>query len=159
MKKFFLGVFVLASMTLTTACSSDDDSGNGGGASDELVVTIDGQSITFTSIIVDVDTFTDDGETYTELDVTATVGGDTTRVIEFGLEAGDTGADALYYFDYTLNGVDYYDNFDSAFNSVVSVNNGSRLTMTFSGTLVGYDQEAQENIEITLQNGTLDVEY
>jgi hypothetical protein len=30
MKKFILGLFVLASMTLTTACSSDDDGGSNG---------------------------------------------------------------------------------------------------------------------------------
>ncbi len=149
----------MTGLVLTTACSSDDDSSNGGGVSDELVVTIGGQTLTFTSIIVDEDTFTDDGVMYTELDVTATIGGDTSRIIEFGLESGDTGADAVYYFYYVENGLEYYYNFSDNFNSVVSVNNGSRLTMTFSGTLTGYDDEAQEEVEVTLQNGSLDVEY
>ncbi|WP_204345993.1 hypothetical protein [Psychroserpens algicola] len=159
MKKFFLNLFVLTGLVLSTACSSDDDGGNGGGASDELVVTIDGQTITFNSIIVDEDTFTDDGDTYTELDVTATINGDSTRVIQFGLEAGDTGADAVYYFEYTVEGETYFYGFDNSFSSVVSINDGSRLTMTFSGTLYGYDSESEEPVELMLQNGTIDVVY
>ena len=156
MKKFFLGLFVLASMTLTTACSSDDDSS--GGSNSVLVVTIDGQTITFDNIIVDESTFTDDGVTITELDVTAIIGNDATRVIEFGVESGDTGADAVYYFYYTENGQEYFNSFQN-FNSVVTVNDGSRLAMTFSGTVTGYDEEQQTEVEVNLQNGSIDVEY
>ena len=157
MKKFILGLFVLTSLSLTTACSSDDD--NGGSQNGELTVTIDGQAITFNSIIVDEDTYTEDGVTYTELDVTATVSGATNRIVEFGLESGDTGADALYYFYYTQNGVEYYYNFGGEFNAVVSVNNGSSLAMTFSGTLNGYDQNTQEEVSVTFTNGTLSANY
>lgn len=159
MKKFFLNLFILTGLVLTTACSGDDDGGNGGGADDELVVTIDGQTLTFNNVIVDVDTFTDDGETFTELDVTAIIGTDTTRVIEFGLEVGDTGAGTLFYFDYIADGQVYYNGFEGSFNSVVSVNDGERLTMTFSGTLEGFDSETSENVTISLENGSIDVEY
>ena len=158
MKKFFLNVFLLTGLVLSTACSSDDDGGNSG-AADQLVVTIDGETLTFTTILVDEETYTDDGETYTELYVTATIGTDVSRIIQFDLEVGDTGADALYYFQYTVDGQSYFYNFDDAFNAVVTVNDGSRLTMTFSGDLEGYDQEAQENVSITLSNGSIDVAY
>lgn len=158
MKKFILGLFVLISLSLTTACSSDDDGGLAPGG--QLTVTLDGQPVTFTSVIVDEDTYTgDDGEVYTELDVTATIGGDTTRIIEFGLESGDTGADAIYYFNYFVNGEQFYYNFNG-FNTVVSVNNGSTLSMTFSGTLLGdYNPDTQQNNSITLENGSISVNY
>ena len=160
MKKFILGLFVLTSLSLTTACSSDDDN-DGGSQSGELTVTIDGQAITFNSIIVDEDIYTEDGVTYTELDVTATVSGNTNRIVEFGLESGDTGADALYYFYYTVDGEEYYYNYDGGFNAVVSVNNGSSLAMTFSGSLTGgeYNQETGEYNTITFQNGSISVNY
>lgn len=159
MKKFFLGLFVITSLSLTTACSSDDDNNGGGSQGGELTVTIDGQTLTFNAIIVDEDIYTEGNETYTELDVTATINGDTSRIIQFGLETGDTGADAIYYFVYTENGVNYTYNFNGEFNTVVSVNDGSSIVMTFAGTLEGYNETTQEVVSVSLTEGNLSVNY
>ncbi|WP_323787970.1 hypothetical protein [Psychroserpens sp.] len=158
MKKFFLSVFVLAVTLTTLSCNKDDDNNgdNGGGNQAQLIVTIDGQELTFDSIIVDRYDYTDDGGG-TELDITATIGGGTGRIITFYTYVGDTGANAIYNFGYTLNGV-YYSGFNN-FVSVTNVNNGSRLEVNFSGTLGGYDEVNQEEIFVTLENGTIAVDF
>lgn len=156
MKKLFLNVFVLTGLLLTTSCNKDDDGGGNSGASNRLTVTIDGEAVTFDDIIVDSSVYTyDDGEQVTELDVTATIGGDSTRIVNFYTEVGDTGTYGLYSFNYLVDGEYYYNN--GGFNTVVSVNNGSRLTATFSGALTTFTSEGEETV--MFENGTIDVNY
>ncbi len=154
MKKFFLSVFVVAMSLATVSCSKDDDNNtqDPGVNQRELAVTIDGQQLNFNSIIVDRYNYEGD----IELDITATIGGATERIFTFYTFVGDTGANAIYNFSYTRNGV-YYGAFSSGTNfvSVTNVNNGSRLEVNFSGTLSGYDEVAQEEVFITLENGTI----
>lgn len=161
MKKFFLAVFVVAISSITLSCGSDDDGddGDGGVNIETLSVRIDGELITFNSIIVDTYTYTDDGGG-TELDVTATIGGSTQRIITFYAYQGTTGANNVFDFTYLRNGV-YYSAWQSGtnFTSVITVNNGSRLEVNFSGTLAGYDEESQEEVFVTLDAGSLIVEY
>lgn len=157
MKKIILNLFVMTALVLSvTSCSSDDDGGNGG--AELLTMIIDGQTLSFDQIIVDEDTYTENGVEYTEIDVTATIGGDTTRVVEFSMDSGDTGADAVYYFMYREDGVEYYNNFGTSdFSIVVSSNNGSNISATFSGELTGYNNGIQVSVSIT--NGSVSVDY
>ena len=155
MKKIFFNLFVVVGLILSTSCNKDDDGGGNNGASNELTVTIDGQSVTFDTVIVESDTFTFDGEQFTILYVSATVGTDASRTINFETQVGELGTFSLYAFEYLIDSEYFYDS--GAFNSVISVNNGSRLTATFAGTLTSYTAEGEESI--VLENGTIDVNY
>ena len=157
MKKLFLSVFVLTSLLLTTSCGSDDDGGGIGGVANVLVTTIDGQALTFDTIFVQRDTYTDfDGELVTDLYVTALSSADATKIIEIDVRLGALGADVVDYFYYQTGDLEYED-FASDFNSAVTVNDGSRLTMTFSGTLTAFTEEGE--VTITISNGALDAIY
>ena len=139
--------------------SSDDDGGDdvNGQRIETLIVTIDGQNISFNSIIVNRTALSDDGS-FTEIDFTATIDGSTERIITFYSFVGDTGADGMYNFQYRENGIDYYENFND-FTSVITVNNGSRFEANFSGVLTGYDEEAQEEVTVNIGAGTIIVTY
>ncbi|WP_452220462.1 hypothetical protein [Lacinutrix salivirga] len=150
-----LAVFAL----VFTSCSSDDDNGGGSSQVSELKATINGTALTFNTVVVDKETYTEGTETYTELDVTATIGTDTSKIFSFYLEVGDLGADALDYLYYVDNGVQYSSFNSQNFNSVVSVNDGSNFAMTFSGTLTGYDDNTGETITITIENGSITAAY
>ncbi|GAB5564554.1 MAG: hypothetical protein Wins2KO_16170 [Winogradskyella sp.] len=159
MKKFFISVFVVAMSVITFSCESDsnDDDGNGSNEAN-LTVTIDGQQITFNSLIVE--TYSYDG--FEEHSITATINNGTDRIITFYVYGGDLGADGLEDFDYTFNGFDYYqygcqNTFD--FTSIVTVNNGSRIEANFSGTLCGWDNATQQEVQVVLTNGTLVVDF
>lgn len=105
----------------------------------------------------DTYTDTDDGTVYNDLDVTATIGGDTPREIYFGVESGDTGKNAHYAFDYIVDGVEYYEN--GGFTTNVTVNNGSSIVMSFSGVLMGYENGSTTPISLTLENGSVSVNF
>lgn len=154
MKNFFLSVFVVAVSLATISCSSDDDNNSEDPAANQrqLIVTIDGEQLTFDSFNVDRYNY----EGGTELDITATIAGGTNRIFTFYTFVGDTGSDAIYSFSYLENGI-YYGAFSSGTNfvSVTNVNNGSRLEVNFSGTLSGYDDVNQQEVFVTLENGTI----
>ncbi|MCB0383117.1 MAG: hypothetical protein KDD05_07420 [Psychroserpens sp.] len=155
MKKIVLSIFVVAMSLATISCSKDDNNNNGdnGGDQQQLIVTIDGQQLTFDSF--NVNRYNYDGGT--ELDITATIGGGTSRIITFYTFVGDTGSDAIFNFTYLLNG-QYYTAFNGSatnFVSVTNVNNGSRLEVNFSGNLGGYDEVNQEEVIVTLESGTI----
>ena len=157
MKKIILNLCVLSVFVLAMSCGNDDDNND---VSQELVMTVDGETLTFDSVDVSPITYTEAGGQYTELEVTGTIAGNSDGVIVFELDQGDTGTDAVYYFEYTVNGVEYYDyNFDSNFNMDVTVNNGSNITATFSGDLIGYDFNTDEEEIITIENGSISVDY
>lgn len=157
MKKLCVSLFVLASLVLTTSCKKDDDGGNVGAIGNQIVATISGQPVIFDNVFVQPDTYTDfDGNTVTDLYVTALSSSDITKLIEIDVRLGALGPDAVDYFYYQVGEFEYEDySFDSEFNSVVTVNDGSRLTMTFSGTLNSYDGEQS----VIVENGVIDVIY
>ncbi len=160
MKKIFLNLFVLAAVVFATSCSSDDDNGNDGGSEGQLVATIDGEVVTFNSVIVQEYTYTEGDYEYTEYDITATVDNGTGRIITFYFFEGDLGADSIFDFYYTLDGAGYYpyncNNYD--FASVVTVNNGSRFEANFSGTLCAWDNANQQEVSLSLTNGSISVD-
>ena len=147
---------------MTLSCGSDDDGGDDGDDGmniQTLSVTIDGQLVAFNSIIVDTYTFTDDGGG-TELDVTATIGGSTQRIITFYTFVGTTVANNVFDFTYQKDGINYSAwQTGTNLTSVTTVNNGSRLEVNFSGTFSGYDEQAQEEVFVTMDSGSLVVDY
>lgn len=160
MKKLLLFVAV-ATLGLTTSCSSDDDGGGNGGSS-ELKVTIDGVQKTFNTIVVDKETFTDvGGDSWIELTVTATINNDPSEMITFYVDEGDTGAYAIWSFDYTKNGVNYSTwQGGSTFSSVVQTNSNGKLKGTFTGSLLGdWSNENQEYTTIQTTNGSFNISY
>ncbi|NBL64904.1 hypothetical protein GV828_06790 [Flavobacterium sp. NST-5] len=137
MKKLFLFVSAIGIMTTLNSCSGDDDSNSNPGQNTggSISVKINGVSKTFNNVVVDKDTFVEDGETITELGITGTIGNSATEVIMFGVEMGDVGADATFSFRY-LNGTNqYFDN--GELSSVVQTNSNNKLKGNFSGRLSG----------------------
>jgi hypothetical protein len=161
MKKFFITAFIATLSIITFSCKSEDDGDGGGSNIENLTVTIDGEQVTFNSIIVENNTYTEDGETYGEYVVTATINNATDRIITFYVFHGDLGADAIDGFDYEFGGLDYYmyscDSFN--FSSIVTVNNGSRIEANFSGTLCGWDNATQQEVSVQLTNGNILVDF
>jgi hypothetical protein len=163
MKKIFL--FVAALTLSLTSCSSDDNSGgNGGGGNSELKVTIDGAQKTFNTIVVNENIETYDGETWTELIVTATINNNPSEVFIFNLDLGDVGADAIWYFTYKKDGEEYISwNQWANISSVVQTNNNKKIKGTFTGKLAYnyWDDNSQQEVvkEVNLTNGSFDISY
>jgi hypothetical protein len=153
MKKIFLNLFVLTALVFTTACSSDDDaSGNDDDTTNKLIVSIDGVSMTFDTIVVDQVTSTD-------IDVIATMSNDATKEFYFASGVGATGSNAIFLVTYENGSVEYYSDNQNPVTHNVTVNNGSNLEFTFSGTLIRFNQNTSQQETIVLENGSLNVEY
>ncbi len=149
MKKLFL--FLAASTLALTSCSKDDDGGSSIGGT--ITVTIDGQAKTFNTVVVNEEVLNDG---YTELSVTAAIGTSTSEIINFDMEKGDLGSDAIYSFTYTKDGVIY---FTSSFSSNVTTNNDSKkLVGNFSGTMTGFSGSG-EPVNVVFTNGSFNVQY
>ena len=149
MKKLFL--FLAASTLALTSCSSDDDGGSSIGGT--ITVTIDGQAKTFNTVVVNEEVY-DDG--YTELSVTGVIGTSTSEIITLIMEKGDLGSGAIYSFNYTKDGVSY---FDSGMSSNVTTNNDSKkLIGNFSGTMSSFSGSG-EPINVVFTNGSFNVQY
>lgn len=155
MKKLFLFVAV-TTLGLMTSCSSDDNKGGNGSGSAELKVTIDGVAKTFNTIVVNEESYTDGGETYVELEITATINNDPSEMIVFSLDEGDLGASAIWTFYYIKNGESYY---HYNLSSVVQTNSNKKLKGTFSGSVAKWSNEDQQNIYVQLTNGSFDISY
>ena len=156
MKKIVLSICVVIITMLTVSCSSDSNNDDGGGqvAGDQLIVNIAGVDVTFDVIEVNQPTSTD-------MEVIARISGDTTREFTFLLGVGSTGTDAIILTEYRINNIEYYNNFDSTqpFTSNVTVNNGAKIKITFSGTMEGWDPNLQQSTLLNFQNGSLSAEY
>lgn len=148
MKIFFLNLFVLAGLLFATSCSSDDDSGSGADPQ-QLTATVDGDVIIINSIVVIQ-------ETSTDMDVIATSNATNTE-FRFSLGVGVTGEDTIFNILYKKDNVEYWT--EGSYSSFVGVNNGSRVELTFSGTLQGYNSITEETIFVTLENGSLYADY
>lgn len=135
------------------SCSSDDNSdSNSGTPGGTITAKINGVSKTFNKVVVNQETFTEDGETYTELIVTGTIGNSTDEVISFDLDAGDLGAQAIYAFSYKSGSNAYYYN-GQVFNTVVQTNSNNKLVGNFSGNLGNNDGS------VTFADGAFDITY
>lgn len=169
MKKLILNLFVLSTFIFSLSCSnSDDDGGGNSGGGDtfieELKVNIGGDVKTFNTIIVDNQN-TAQGDGY--IFVTATIGTQTNEIITFYVDQDAVGAQAMASFTYVNNGENYSAGSISGsnipnnyLNSSVTVNNGTRLTATFSGVLLGpYDSATDTYETLSFNNGSVDAKY
>ncbi len=155
MKKLFL--FLAASTLALTSCSSDDDSSSSIGGT--ITVTIDGQAKTFNTVVVNEQVY-DAGtaDEYTDLTITGVIGTSTSEIITFSVEKGDVGADAIYQFGYTKDGM-YYTSYYGVLSANVTTNNSSKkLIGNFSGTL-GSNSGTGEVTDAILTNGSFNIQY
>lgn len=153
MKKLFL--FLAASTLALTSCSSDDDSTPSIGGT--ITVTIDGVAKTFNTVVVNEEVY-DAGtvDEYTELTVTGVIGTNTNEIISFGLEKGDVGANAIYFFSYVKDGVSYYNT--SVTTNVTTNNDSKKLIGNFSGTMTSFSGTGQ-NVDLVFTNGSFNIQY
>lgn len=133
------------------SCSSDDNT-----TAEPSVVTarINGVEHTFNTINVDTQTHNEDGFTYTDVIVTASIDSNPDNRISFIVEQGVTGLDASWYFAYFLNETAHPK--IEPFMVAVTHNTSNKLVGSFAGQ-VQADVEPFEIIEI--QDGTFDISY
>jgi len=156
MKKLFLFLATAALAVSMNSCSSDDnsDSNSGGTPGGKITAKINGVSKTFDNVVVNQETFTEDGG-YTILTVTGTMGTSTNELFKFAVEKGDVGADAIYFYtiEYKLAGSTYRASSEE-FTTVVQTNSDNRLKGNLSGTL-GNDT----GNTVTFTDGAFDFTY
>ena len=152
MKKLLLACTMMAVLVFPS-CSSDDDSNNNNNNS-VVTARIDGVEYNYNTINVDTETYTDGGQTYTDVIVTASIDNNPNNRISFIAEQGVLGLDASWYFSYFLNDTAHPKTENFQVNVTQSTNN--RLVGTFAGD-VQADVEPFDIIEIT--NGTFDITY
>lgn len=144
MKAKFLVVlsFVLVGLI---SCSSDDSKSD----VNFIRAKFDGVEQKFNIISVDKVDYPEEG--YSDVEVTATMSSDATKILILKSEFGVTGADIIWGMYYTNDGV-YYEN-DSE-NSNVTENSLGRYKGTFSCTL---SSEGGDTMSIT--EGSFDIIY
>ena len=158
MKKIFLFIATATLAFSMNSCSSDDNSSDSGVIGGTISAKIDGVSKTFNTVVVNKQTITEDGETYTELVVSATIGTSTEEIITIALDAGDVGAEAIYSFSY-LNGGNTFNSYLGNLSSTVLTNSNNKLKGNFSGTLKTYNPSNGAEITKTLSEGSFDISY
>ncbi|MFD2824046.1 hypothetical protein ACFS5M_10210 [Lacinutrix iliipiscaria] len=163
MKKIGLSLLVIFALVFTS-CSSDDDGSGGGSQNEELKMTVNGAEKTFNTVIVnDQNNSTGDGY----IQVTATIGTQTNEIISFYANQGASGSTAIDTFTYMVDGVEYSAGStggsgipNNYINSLVSTNDGSTFTATFSGVFLGpYDVSTDTYETLEFSNGRIHVTY
>jgi hypothetical protein len=153
MKKLFLFT-CLSALALTFNSCSDDDSSSTGGNGGTFTATINGVQKTYNTVTVAEDEYSD-GETY--LIVTGSQDGSADENIYFELAKDETGTNAIYYAEITTGGDTHY---ASEINTNVTVNNGSQVKGTFSGTVHEWSNEQQEDVLVlTVTGGSFEANY
>ena len=109
------------------SCSTDDDKSE----VNFIRAKFNGIEKKFNIISVDIVNYVIEG--YSDIEVTATMTSDATKIIVLKSEYGTTG-DIIWGMYYTTDGT-YYQNDENLTNSNVTVNSPGRYTGTFSGTL------------------------
>jgi len=143
MKKIILFVALATFSMAFNACSSDDsDSSKKAGS---ITLTIDGTTKTFNTVVI-----TDYSE-MGQVRVTASIGDDTTEIIEFTAYKEQLGAHAVFSFEYTINGIKYNGN---SLVILTQVNSDNKLKGSFSGTL----SNSPNNIK-NVTDGTFSINY
>jgi len=156
MKIFKSSLLILFALVLLVSCSKDDGGNNVAPPVEELTVIVEGVEKTFNSIVLSTNTFTNaNDEVVTYKTVTATIDGNTAEIIHFQLGNESTGANVLWSFEYTLNGDVYNDTNSSAITSVVSVNNETTLTATFSGYVEKWNNNTMMHDSVSFLNGSV----
>lgn len=147
MKRVLL-LFLIAALSFS--CSSDD---GGSEVKNELRATIDGIDYVFTIFDTNKETYTEDGYTWTDVEIDATLPNDSTRHIRFVVEQGIVGPEASWYFGYFLNNVEYRK--DGDFTTAVTESTDKFVKGNFAGTVV--DDETGNSFSIT--NGSFSVNH
>ena len=162
MKKLFLFLSLATLSVGLNSCSKDDSSDSNNNATPSSVqVKIDGVTKTFNTIVVNQDTYTEGGQTYTDLRVSASINNSTTEIITFELGKGDVGTNVIYSFEYVKNGKTYnsYNSSSQAFASITQANSNNKITGTFSGGLSFWNNDTQAYESVTTSEGTFNVSY
>lgn len=156
MKKIFLFIATATLAFSMNSCSSDDNSDSNGGnttVGGTITAKIDGVQKTFNNVIVNTTNFTEDGENYTFLDITATIGNSASEIITFSTIKGRVGADAIRDFNYTKNDNFFYSN---PMTTIMQTNSDSKkLKGIFSGTLTN----TSGGSPIAVTEGSFDIQY
>jgi hypothetical protein len=84
---------------------------------------------------------------------------DSTKEFYFASGVGSTGSNAIFLITYENSIIEYYSDNQNPVTHNVTVNNGSSLEFTFSGTLIRFNTSTGEEESIVLENGSLNVEY
>ena len=149
MKKSLL--VLLFAIPFFTSCSKDDDSS----VKTSLVsVKIDGEQKIFNTIHVDTENYTEDGASWTDVIVTASINNDPSQRISFIVERYALGLDASWYFAYFLDDTAYPK--DPNFQVAVTENTDHHIKGTFAGQATTDDGT---NVTADFENGTFDVYY
>ena len=133
MKKRYLILLVLVS--LFTACSDDDDNQNLN-TIETITTLINGQSVEFKNFTVTKQDYTDSetGYQWTDVRIIGYINEDPLNSIEIIAEQGALGADTIWRFNITYNGI-LYTRDNSAFTTIVTKSDGNNLEGNFSGNL------------------------
>lgn len=162
MKKLFLFLSLATLSVGLNSCSKDDSSDSNNNATPSAVqVTINGTSKTFNTIVVDQDNYTLEGQTYTDLNVTASINNSATEMITFSIQKGDVGADAIYNFEYVKDGKTYnsYNSEGFSFSTITQTNSNNKIVGTFSGGLSSWNNETGVYDVATTSAGTFNITY
>ena len=155
MKKIIYSLFA---MLILASCSSDDDNTPlviaNPGPENTLKATIDGTQYIFNSFVVETVTYTEPGNSYVDLHVTAKILGDDSKTIEFDLEKNVAGPESLYYFKY-LSGDSEYNNDSGNFNTNLTSSTDNNIAGTFSGSLSNFDNSET----LTFTSGSFNINY
>ena len=148
--KRLLTLLIIAG-TVLTSCSKDDDNPK---PKSQVKATIEGVEITFNTVNVELYHYPQEG--YTDVEVTASVNNDPTRLITFIVKRNVVGPHASWYFSYFENAT-AFPKVEGEFSTVVNENTQTTLKGTFSGTVRSVGNPVEENR--TLANGTFDITY
>ncbi len=142
---------IILSAAMLTSCSKDDDDPQ----PDSVVrATIEGVEYTFNTINVELYPYPEEG--YTDVEVTASVDGDPSRLITFIVTREVVGPHASWYFSYFENDT-AMPKVDGEFSTIVNENTQTTLKGTFAGTVRSVGNPVVENRAIA--NGTFDITY
>ncbi len=164
MKKIFLYLFVLSGLLFATSCSSSDDDNEGGDSDDSTAsVTIDGTSLTFDTIVVEVE---EDDEVSGFITTVSMINAtDTSVILTFSVYDDNAGSDSISFMSYTENSMTYTYTTGSSLEfgdtqnltSFTNVNSNGNLEGTFSGVLSRNTPSGFESVSVT--NGSFDINY
>lgn len=141
-KLILLAVLTTFSLSISS-CSSDDSSSPDEDSS--ITLTVDGTTKTFDTVV------TTDYSEMGQVRVTASIGSNTSEIIELIAYKEQLGAHAIFSFEYTLNGVKYNGN---SLTILTEVNSGNKLKGSFSGAL----SNSPDNIK-NVTDGTFAIKY
>ena len=153
MKKLFL--FLAASTLALSSCSSDDD---GGSETNRITLTMNNQTKVFDVIeVVEEVHFGGSSEEYTELTVTGVISSNPTEFVEFYINKGDTGIDAIGFLSYINGAYEYLsEGPETTFTSNVTTNNNSKKLV---GTMSGDIQGPAGGTIATIASGSFNIQY